>query len=78
MSAQAAHDIFEHRAAVLIAFELIEAGTRGGQEDDVPRLGCGVGFPDRVFERFGVDQFGATVFLGDDLRFDLCCGRSKF
>jgi hypothetical protein len=46
---QRSHDLFEHLAAVLVVFKLIEAGAGGSEQYNVAGLRDRVGFADRIF-----------------------------
>src|ERR1700683_4458482 len=66
LSCQSSHDLFEHLAAMLVIFELIEAGAGGSEQNYVAWLRRGV-----CLANGGLKSLGAHQFRSFNLRLDL-------
>src|SRR5271165_2995921 len=68
---QRSYDFLEYFSAVFVVAELVETGTGRSEQHDIARLGSLGRVLDSGFQSFGVIDFGASAFRGDNLRFDL-------
>src|ERR1039457_1504657 len=64
---QLVHNLFEELATVLVALELVEAGTGGGEQHGVAGHGMREGMGDGGFDGLGGDQRDSAQKLVGDL-----------
>src|ERR1700722_20974595 len=64
---QTIYHLLEQLAAMFVVAELVEAGTGGSEQDDIPGCGNFGGMSDRGFQGFGVIEFRAAILRRNNL-----------